>query len=70
MIGVSVDKPWSATPELKGHAAEIRHFVPALALVLRRRRITSVEMAHVSAAIENLARLYMELGSEVERYDK
>jgi len=64
MIGVTVDKPWSTSPDLKGHAAEIRHFVPALALVLRRRRITSVEMAHMSAAVENLARFYVELDSE------
>jgi len=69
-IGVTVDKPWSTSPDLKGHAAEIRHFVPALALALKRRGITSVEMAHVSAAFENLAKFYVELDSEVERYDK
>ena len=67
MIGATVGKPWSSSPELKGRAAEIRHFVPALAVVAKRRAGTSAAAAHMSVSIENLARFYMELDSQVFR---
>jgi hypothetical protein len=56
----SVSNPWSTPPDLKAHAAEIRHLVPALALVAKQRVDASSTSGHCAAALEYLARFYLE----------
>ena len=50
--------PWSTIPEMGGHAAELRHMVPAIALVASRRP-ASPENAHARDALDALARFYL-----------
>jgi len=56
----SVSNPWSTPPDLKAHAPEIRHLVPALALVAKQRVDASSTSGHCAAALEYLARFYLE----------
>ena len=60
----SPTSPWSSPPDLKTHAAEMRHLVPALAVVARSRSRESETDAHISAALEHLARFYLECDAQ------
>jgi len=55
----NAERPWAASPELKPHAAELRHLVPALAVVARLRRDGSEVAGHICIALESLAGFYL-----------
>ncbi len=55
----SPNSPWGSAPDLKAHAAEIRHLVPAMAVVAQRRVHGDEAAGHSAAALEHLARFYL-----------
>lgn len=51
--------PWAHPPVMKCHAGELRHLIPALALVARQRSRGAARDEHICKALECLATFYM-----------
>ena len=52
------EKPFTKPAKLKGHAGEIRHFIPALALVAWKKAADCEAYAHMAEACHHLATFY------------
>lgn len=58
------DKPFSQPCKLKGHAGEIRHLIPALALVAWKKAQESEAHAHMAESSHHLAKFYSIIAEE------
>ena len=52
------EKPWSQPAKLKGHAGEIRHLAPALALVAWKKANECEAHAHMAECCHQMAKFY------------
>ena len=52
------EKPWSQPAKLKGHAGEIRHFIPVLAMVAWKKAHEEEAFAHMAECCHQLADFY------------
>ena len=52
------EKPWSQAAKLKGHAGEIRHFMPVLAIVAWKKAHEEEAFAHMAECCHQLADFY------------
>lgn len=50
--------------QLRGHAGEIRHFIPALALVAWKKASESQAFAHMAECCHHLAKFYSIIGED------
>lgn len=60
----NADKPFSQPTKLKGHAGEIRHLIPVLALVAWKKASESQAHAHMAESLHQLAKFYSMIAEE------
>ena len=60
----AAEKPFSQPAKLRGHAGEIRHFIPALALVAWKKASESQAFAHMAECCHHLAKFYSIIGED------
>ena len=54
----AAEKPFSQPAKLRGHAGEIRHFIPALALVAWKKANDCQAFAHMAECCHHLSKFY------------